>query len=89
MHVYVCVCTCMCMWVRVCVPERQYKRKGAKEEKERQLENKEDGKGGTFKNGCGQCHDRAGPPWWPRSAKTKELMVTQPCGTGLAEEEGL
>ena len=90
----VCVCTCVCVHAHacvcgcMCVPERQYKRKGAKEDKERQLENKEDGKGGTFKNGCGQCHGRAGPPWWPRSAKTKEPTGTQPCGAGLAEEEG-
>ena len=68
--------------------ERQYKRKGAKEEKERQLENKEDEKGGTPKNCCGQCHGQAGPPWWPRSAKTKEPMGTQPCGLGWHRRKG-
>ena len=80
----VCVCACVC----VCMHERQYKRKGAKEEKERQLENKEDEKGGTPKNCCGQCHGQAGPPWWPRSAKTKEPMGTQPCGLGWHRRKG-
>lgn len=41
--VHVRVCTCVC--TRVCMPERQYKRKGAKEEKGRQLGNREDEKG--------------------------------------------
>ena len=88
MCVCVCVCVCVCACVCVCVHERQYKRKGAKEEKERQLENKEDEKGGTPKNCCGQCHGQAGPPWWPRSAKTKEPMGTQPCGLGWHRRKG-
>ena len=86
--VLVCVRVCTCVCTCVCMPERQYKRKGAKEEKERQLENREDEKGGTPKNCCGQCHGWAGPPWWPRSAKTKEPTGAQPCGAGLAQEEG-